>query len=151
MEDNGSQEAISMGTIRLHISHITEVLNVLHVPHLAKNLMLVCKATQRGSNIEFFHDHCMVKTTTKGQKVIFHCNQMGSLYPINGVSPTQINSIIGHNNSVNIINWHYDLGHLHIHIMHETKKRNMITRIQNIFQHLFYKFPLCEHYYKMWV
>jgi hypothetical protein len=74
---------------------------VLHVHHLAKNLISICKATQRGSNIEFFHDHCMVKTTTKGQKVVFRCNQVGSLYPIGeGVSPTQVNSIVGHNNGV---------------------------------------------------
>jgi hypothetical protein len=47
MGDNGSQEAINMGIIliRLHTCHINEVPNVLHVPHLAKNPMLVCKAT----------------------------------------------------------------------------------------------------------
>jgi hypothetical protein len=87
----------------------------------------------------------MVKITTKGQKVIFHCNQVGPLYPIGeGVSPRHVNSIVGHNNGVNIIKWHYHLGHLHIHAMHEMKKRNMITGIQNNFQHLFHKFPLCE-------
>jgi len=87
----------------------------------------------------------MVKTTTKGQKVIFHCNQVGSLYPIGeGVSSTQINSIVGHNNDVNIIKWHHRSGHLHIHTMHEMKKRNMIIEIQNNFQHSLHNFPLCE-------
>jgi hypothetical protein len=81
----------------------------------------------------------MVKTKTKGQKVIFCCNQVGNLYPIG--EPTQINSIVGHNNGVNIIRWH-----LHIHTMHEMKKRNMISGIQNNFQHLFHKFPFCERY-----
>jgi hypothetical protein len=43
----------------------------------------------------------MVKTTTKGEKIVFHCNQVGSLYPIGkGVSSTQVNSIVGHNNGV---------------------------------------------------
>jgi hypothetical protein len=43
----------------------------------------------------------MVKSTTKGQKVVFHCNQVGFLYPISeGVSSTQVNSIVGHNNGV---------------------------------------------------
>jgi hypothetical protein len=70
---------------------------------------------------------------------------VGFLLPINeGVSPTQINSIVGHNIGANIIKWHYHLGHLHIHAMHEMKKRNMIIRIQNNFQHLFHNFPLCE-------
>jgi hypothetical protein len=112
---------------------------VFHVLHLAKNLILFFKATLGGSSIESFHDHCMVKTTTK--------KQVGNLYPIGeGVSPTQINSIVGHNNGVNIINWHYNLGHLHIHTMHKMKKRKMITGIQNNFQHLFHKFPFYERY-----
>ncbi len=103
MGDYGSQETIGLGTIpiHLHIGHITKIPNVLHVLHLPKNLMFVCKATRRGSNIEFFDDHCMVKTTTKGQKVVFRRNQVGSLYPIGeGVFPTQVNSIVGHNNGV---------------------------------------------------
>jgi hypothetical protein len=86
-----------------------------------------------------------MKTKTKGQKVIFHCNEVGSLYRIGeGVSPTQVNSIVGHNNGVNIIKWHYHLGHLHIYAMQEMKKRNIIIGIHNNFQHLFHKFPFCE-------
>jgi hypothetical protein len=54
--------------------------------------MSICKAIQGGCNIDFFHDHCAVKTTTKGQHVTFCYNQIGSLYPISeGVSPTQVN------------------------------------------------------------
>ncbi len=47
MGDNGSQEAISVGAIpiHLHIGHIIEIPNVLYVPHLAKNIMFVYKAT----------------------------------------------------------------------------------------------------------
>jgi len=56
---------------------------------------------------------------------------VGFLYPITeGVSPTQINSIVGHNIGAIIIKWHYHLGHLHIHAMHEMKKKNMIIQIQ---------------------
>jgi hypothetical protein len=48
-----------------------------------------------GNNINFFHDYCMVKTTTKGQNVTFCYNQVGSLYSIGeGVSPTQVNSML---------------------------------------------------------
>jgi hypothetical protein len=87
------------------------------------------------------------ETITKGQKVIFCCSQVGFLYPIDeGISPTQVNSIIGHNIGTNIIKWHYCLGHLHIHAMHEMKKRNMIIGIQNKFKHLPHNFPLCEGY-----
>jgi hypothetical protein len=59
MGDTGSQEAIGMGTIFicLHTCHIIEVSNVLHVLHLTKNLMSICKAAQGASNMEFFHDH----------------------------------------------------------------------------------------------
>jgi hypothetical protein len=139
--DNGNQEVIGVGEIFIcfDISHISKVPKMFHVLHLAKNLVLVYKTTWKRSIIEFFHDHCMVKTKTKGQKVIFCCNQVGNLYPIG--EPTQINSIVGHNNGVNIIRWH-----LHIHTMHEMKKRNMISGIQNNFQHLFHKFPFCERY-----
>jgi len=85
------------------------------------------------------------ETITEGQKVIFYYSQMGFLYPIDeGIFPTQINSIIGHNIGANIIKWHYCLGHLHIHAMHEMKKRNMIIGIQNNFKHLLHNFPLCE-------
>jgi hypothetical protein len=55
MEDNGSQEAIGMGTIliRLHTSHITKVPYVLHVPYLTKNLMSICKATQGEETLNY--------------------------------------------------------------------------------------------------
>jgi hypothetical protein len=70
---------------------------------------------------------------------------MGFLYPIDeGISPTQVNSIIGHNIGANINKWHYCLGHLHIHAKHEMKKRNMIIGIQNNFKYLLHNFPLCE-------
>jgi hypothetical protein len=36
------------------------------------------------------------------------------------------------------------LGYLHIHAMHEMKKRNMIIGIQNNFKHSLHNFPLCE-------
>jgi hypothetical protein len=55
--------------------------------------MSICKAIQGGCSIEFFHDHCVMKTTTKGQYLTFHYNKIGYLYPIGEeVSLTQINS-----------------------------------------------------------
>ncbi len=69
---------------------------------------------------------------------------MGFLYPIDeGIFPTQVNSIIGHNIGANINKWHYCLGHLHIHAMHEMKKRNIMIGIQSNFKHLLHNFPFC--------
>jgi hypothetical protein len=47
MGDNGNQEAIRVGAIPIHLytGHITKIPNVHHVPHLAKNLIFVYKAT----------------------------------------------------------------------------------------------------------
>lgn len=83
--------------------------------------MLVCKATQRGSSIEFFHDHYMMKTKKKGQKVTFCCNQIR-------VFVSQ--SIVGHNIGANIIKWHYYLSYLHIHVIFEIQ--NMIIEFKII-------------------
>jgi hypothetical protein len=84
MGDIGSQEAIGVGTIFicLHTWHIIEVSNVLHVLHLTKNLMLVCKATQGTSNMELFHDHWMVKITKKDKRIFSIVIKWGLYIPL---------------------------------------------------------------------
>jgi hypothetical protein len=72
--------------------------------------MSIYKTKWRGSNW-IFSWSLHGETITIGQKVIFCCSQVGFLYPIDeGISPTQMNSIIGHNIGANIIKWHYCLG-----------------------------------------
>lgn len=70
----------------------------------------------------------MVETTTKFQQVTFCYNQVGSLCPIGeGVSPTQINSIIHNNiNGAKNIKCHNGLCHLDICAMHEMKQKHEV-------------------------
>ncbi len=60
---NGSQKAIGVGTIFIcfHTNHISKVPNVIHVLHLAKNLMSI-----------YAHDGC----------IIHCCNSLGHIGPL---------------------------------------------------------------------
>jgi hypothetical protein len=51
---------------------------VLHVLHdLAKITYVNLQGNMNGSNIDFFHDCCILKMMTKGQKVTFIVTKLG--------------------------------------------------------------------------
>jgi len=69
-----------MGIIffRLNIGHVIPVSDVLHVLHdLAKITYVNLQGNMNGCNIDFFHDRCVLKIMTKGQKVTFNGTKLG--------------------------------------------------------------------------
>jgi hypothetical protein len=81
--DNSIQ--ITSGThivsIQVHSRKIMDIKNVLHVPSLSKNLLLMCQWTQNGSSIEFHHTFCSLKLfTPRGKLIHLQCHLEKSPY-----------------------------------------------------------------------
>jgi hypothetical protein len=83
MGENSIQEAIGKGNVIISMKvgdcKVKGVLHeVLHVPSLVKNLLLVSKATAQGQKIKFKQDGCSVKNSVG--EVLVRVIQKNRLY-----------------------------------------------------------------------
>ena len=114
--DGRSVKAIGTGTIRLRLIQpngrvTTNVLSgVLYVPDLSCNLMSVRVLTDRGFNITFDGDKCVVVTKTDGKSAAVGMRDGGSLYYLHVESAPTECAHVAAQADVNL--WHSRLGHV---------------------------------------
>lgn len=125
--DDAQHEAIGRGTVQIKLKNgdITNIQDVLHVPTLAKNLLSVCLATTQCKSIEFFHNYCTIKTTSKdGKEITLQFNQIGNLYPleVENIEKKSTSLVISKTPQGETILWHHRLGHVNPNTLKEVSK-----------------------------
>ena len=134
LADDASTNTTATGTVSIMISNnaddeLINLKNVLHVPTLRTNLMLVAKITDKGNKVTFYKDKAIVFGRNGGIRLV--AVRKGDLYFIRNLEE-HVNNVSVVNKSSKLKLWHDRLGHLNTKDVIEMDNRNIIPKVENI-------------------
>jgi hypothetical protein len=108
--------------------------NVLFVPQLSMNMLLVYQITHLGSgkNVEFTPDSMAIFEMKSNSKVtVGEVNHQSRLYTFSKFFETYSYVILAHADDCSIL-WHETFGHLNFRYMQQLSKKGMVTGLPDI-------------------
>ncbi|MCO5581892.1 hypothetical protein L7F22_035781 [Adiantum nelumboides] len=128
--DDSTQPAQAYGDVKITLPEGRKVIipQVNYVPGLRKNLISVSELTDQGLKMEFSRHDCHIHARApSGQIFTITCPRQGKLYPLNksSTSAHAFATIANTAMQIETLKWHYWLGNISQHALHEMKNRQL--------------------------
>ncbi|MCO5595212.1 hypothetical protein L7F22_049251 [Adiantum nelumboides] len=128
--DDSTQPAQAYGDVEITLPEGRKVIvpQVYYVPGLRKNLISVSELTDQGLKMEFSRLGCHIHARApSGQIFTITCPRRGKLYPLGNSSTSAyaFATIANTTMQAETLKWHYRLGHISQHALHQMKNRQL--------------------------